>query len=147
MTDTQNQRVTALTTAARAKSEAKTAAADHAIRALIKRGESITFQAVGREAGVSHSFLYGHPELRGRIDHLRAQAQPRRVDPPAPPDTENTLVLTLTTQIGHLKKQHRQEVHAMRAALEQAHGENLELRRELTRRGWAGHAQPADTDH
>jgi hypothetical protein len=55
----------------------------HAIRTLVKRGEPITFQAVSREAGVSHAFRYAHP------------------------------------------------------ALEQAHGENLDLRRELARRGLA----------
>jgi hypothetical protein len=43
------------------------------------------------------------------------------------------VVLALTSQIDHLKKQHRQEVQALRAALEQAHGENLNLRRELAR--------------
>jgi hypothetical protein len=31
--------------------------------------------------------------------------------------------------------QHREEVQALRDALEQAHGENLDLRRELARRG------------
>jgi len=44
-------------------------------------------------------------------------------------------VLTLTTQINQLKKQHRHEVQALRAALEKARGENLDLRRELNRRG------------
>ena len=29
--------------------------------------DAITFQAVQRQAGVSHAFLYNHPELRGRI--------------------------------------------------------------------------------
>jgi hypothetical protein len=38
---------------------------EQAIRALIKRSEPVTFQAVQREAGVSHAFLYTHPELRG----------------------------------------------------------------------------------
>ena len=76
MTDTRDRRVAVLATAARAKSAAKTKAADQAIRALIKRGEPITFQAVQREAGVSHAFLYNHPELRGRIERLRAQARP-----------------------------------------------------------------------
>jgi hypothetical protein len=57
-------------------------------------------------------------------------------------DSESTLVLALTGQITHLKKQHRQETQALHTALEQAHGENLDLRRELTRRGWSG-----DTAH
>jgi hypothetical protein len=32
------------------------------------------------------------------------------------------------------------EVQELRAALEQAHGENLQLRRELTRRDWSAQA-------
>jgi predicted Zn-dependent protease len=123
-----------LDAAAKAKSQAKTSAADRAIQALVKRGEPVTFQAVSREAGVSHAFLYGHPDLRHRIEHLRAQARPG----PAPHQrTQNTdtVVLALTAQIDQIKRQHRQEVQALRAALEQAHGENLDLRRELARRG------------
>lgn len=143
MTDTRDQRVTALTAAARAKSESKTANAEQAIRTLIKRNEPVSFQAVGREAGVSHSFLYGHPELRSRIERLRAQARPSRAETATPPDTENTLVLTLTTHINNLKKRHRQEVDALRAALEQAHGENLDLRRELARRGPSAATPPS----
>jgi hypothetical protein len=140
MTDLRARRTAALTAAAKAKSQAKAEAASQAIRRLVRRGQPITFQAVQREAGVSHAFLYGHPDLRARIEHLRAQARPQ----PAPPgdnDSENTLLLALTSQITHLKKQHRDETHALRAALEQAHGENLQLRRELTRLGWTG--QPA----
>jgi hypothetical protein len=132
------RRSAVLNAAAKAKSQAKTSAAEQAIRALVKRGEPITFQAVSRQAGVSHAFLYGHHELRRRIEHLRAQTRP---DPVPHQQTERTdnVVLALTTQIDQLKKQHRQEVQALRTALEQAHGENLELRRELTRRGWNQH--------
>ena len=52
--------------------------------------------------------------------------------------TDNTVIMALTSLITQLKKQHRQEVQALRTALEQAHGENPTLRRELTRRGWTG---------
>lgn len=144
MTDLQAQRVAVLTATAKAKSQAKTHATEQAIRTLVKRGEPITFQAVQREAGVSHAFLYNHPELRGRIEHLRAKARPSTTGPKSPPSPESTLVLTLTSQITQLKKDHRQQVEALRAALEQAHGENLDLRRELTRRGWTGQPQPND---
>ncbi|MFE7794538.1 DUF6262 family protein [Streptomyces sp. NPDC057460] len=116
------------------KSQAKTQAAEQAIRRLIKRGEAITFQAVQREAGVSHAFLYNHPNMRGRIERLRPQARPLPA-PAAPADAENTLVLALTGQITRLKQQRRLEVRALRDALEQAHGENLDLRRELDRHG------------
>jgi len=138
MSDIRARRTAVLAAAAKAKSESKARAADQAIRALVKRGEPVTFQAVQREAGVSHAFLYGNSELRGRIERLRIQARPQQAQP-ASDDSDNTLVLALTSQVTRLKKQHRDETRALRAALEQAHGENLQLRRELTRLGWNGH--------
>ena len=142
MNDIRARRTAVLAAAAKAKSEAKAAAADQAIRRLIKRGEPVTFQSVQREAGVSHAFLYGNADLRARIERLRAQARPK---PPPPEGTgsDNTIIQALTSQITHLKKQHRDETQALRTALEQAHGENLQLRRELTRLGW--NDQPAAT--
>jgi hypothetical protein len=142
VTDSRQRRTDTLRQAARRKSEAKTKAAEAAIRALVKRGEPVTFQAVQREADVSHAFLYGNADLRGRIERLRSQARPK----PAPPEdagSDNTIIQALTTQITHLKKQHRDESAALRAALEQAHGENLELRRELARLG--GNLRPSTT--
>lgn len=133
MTDSRERRITALTEAAKAKSENKTRDAEQAIRRLVKRGEPITFQAVQREASVSHAFLYNHPELRKRIEHLRGARRKATTDQPA--DAADTLVITLTRQIAELKKQHRQQLQALRDALERAHGENLDLRRELARRG------------
>ena len=133
MTDSRQRRITALTEAAKVKSQNKTRDAEQAIRRLIKRGDPITFQAVQREAGVSHAFLYNHPELRTRIEHLRGTRRKAPADQTG--DTDNTLVITLTRQIAELKKQHRQQLQALRHALERAHGENLDLRRELARRG------------
>lgn len=135
MTDDRARRASVLTAAAQAKSQAKTSAAEQAIRMLVKRGEPITFQAVCREAGVSHAFLYAHPSLRARIEHLRAQIRP--TPEPRPPDTTDAVVLALTSQIDRLKQQHRQEVQALRTALEKAQGENLDLRRELAPGGAA----------
>jgi hypothetical protein len=142
VTDSRQRRVDTLRQAARRKSEAKTKAADAAIRTLVKRGEPITFQSVQREAGVSHAFLYGNADLRGRIERLRSQARPK----PAPPEatgSDDTIIQALTSQVTHLKKQHRDESAAHRAAREQAHGENLELRRELAR--LSGNLQPSTT--
>ncbi|MFE9328953.1 DUF6262 family protein [Nocardia sp. NPDC052278] len=56
-------RTAALIAAAKAKSSKKTADAEQAIRCLLKRGDPVTFQAVQREAGVSHALLYSHPDL------------------------------------------------------------------------------------
>ena len=142
MSDIRARRTAALAAAAKAKSEAKAHAADQAIRRLVRRGEPVTFQAVQREAGVSHAFLYGNPDLRARIEYLRAQARPQPV-PASDTNGDNTIIQALTSQISHLKKQHRDQTQALHAALEQAHGENLQLRRELARLGWTG--QPATT--
>lgn len=134
MTEQRQRRIDTLNQASRRKSEAKTKAAETAIRTLVKRGEPVTFQAVQRTAGVSHSFLYTHPALRERIEHLRQQN--RAAPPPAPDSTsENNIVIALTAEITRLKKRLRDTDRALRDALAQAHGENLELRRELARRG------------
>lgn len=134
MNDQRQRRIDTLSQAARHKSETKTKAAEIAIRTLVKRGESVTFQAVQREAGVSHSFLYTHPTLRERIEHLRQQHQTAASPSPAVTD-ENNIVLALTAEIARLKKQLRDTDKSLRDALAQAHGENLELRRQLARRG------------
>jgi hypothetical protein len=138
VTDQRQRRIDTLNQAARLKSEAKTTAAETALRALAKRGEPVTFQAVQREAGVSHSFLYTHPTLRGRIEHLRRQNQPAPRSAPDTSGSASNLDLVLTAEVARLKKQLREGDKALREALAQAHGENLELRRELTRRAWNG---------
>jgi Family of unknown function (DUF6262) len=84
MTDSRQRRTDTLRQAARRKSEAKTKAAEAAIRTLVKRGDPVTFQSVQREAGVSHAFLYGNADLRGRIERLRGQSarnRPRLKEP------------------------------------------------------------------
>lgn len=136
MTDDRARRAAVLAAAAKAKSRTKTAAAEQAIRTLVKRGQPVTFQAVCREARVSQAFLYNNADLRSRIEQLRGQAQASARLPRQPSDAD-AVVFALTSQIDQLKKQHRQEVHTLRAALEQAHGENLGLRRELARRGFS----------
>jgi uncharacterized protein DUF6262 len=132
VSDNRQQRIEVLKTAARRKSEEKTRSADAAIARLIKRGEPVTFQAVQREAGVSHAFLYNNTRLRARIEHQRRQHRPQPVS--TDEHTDNNIVAALTAEIARLKTQHRTEVTALRTALEQAHGETLELRRQLQRR-------------
>ncbi|MGW5259204.1 DUF6262 family protein [Streptomyces sp. NPDC004012] len=102
---------------------------------MVKRGDPVTFTAVQREAGVSQNFLYKNAELRARIEHQRRTHRPA-TRPVGSADTENNIVTALTAEVARLKKQHRQEVTELRKALEEAHGENLVLRRELERRGW-----------
>lgn len=61
--------------AAQRKSQATSRRADTAIREMVKRGEPITFRAVARTARCSIDFVYSNPDIRARIEHLRAQQQ------------------------------------------------------------------------
>lgn len=124
-----------LRAAAARKREHATQRAETALRALIKRGDPITFRGVATEAACSPDFLYNSPTLRPRIEHLRAQQQatpPSRARRAAVdgPSTSN-VVRALSAQIAVLKKQHHDEIAALNAALSTAHGELLQLRRQL----------------
>lgn len=123
--------------AAAARTAAATARAENALIAMIKTGEPVTFRGLAAKAGVSLDFLYRSDGIRARIEHHRS-ARPGR--PPEPTatlaqDHPSSVVRTLTAQLADLKRRHREETTALRQALEQAHGENLVLRRRL-----AGHA-------
>jgi hypothetical protein len=105
--------------------------AETALRALIKRGDPITFRGVAAEAGCSPDFLYNSPTLRPRIEHLRAQQQATPPRPAADGPATSNVVRALSAQLAALKKQHQDEVTALNAALTAAHGEILDLRRQL----------------
>ena len=119
--------------AARRKSQATTKRAEAALRQMIKNREPITFRGVARTAGCSIDFLYGNPELRRRVEHLRAQPQGKPSAPAAATDehADSNVIRALTTQLAELRRRHREEVDELRTALAAAHGENLQLRRKL----------------
>ena len=119
--------------AAAAKSAAAKARAENGLTQMSRNGDPITFRSLARIAGVSLDFLYRTPEIRRRVEHLRAQqnATPSPPRIPADPDQPGSVIRTLTTQLTELKRRHRDEVNALKQALEAAHGENLELRRRL----------------
>ena len=122
-----------LRAAARRKSEQTSERAQRALRELVKHGAAITFRGVAREAGCSEDFLYAHPDLRPRIEHLRAQ-QRRPVRPPdatVPADSPSNVVRALTAQLADQRRRHHAEVTELREALAAAHGELLNLRRTM----------------
>jgi hypothetical protein len=133
-----------LRAAAQRKHQAATERAQTALDALITAGEPITFRGLAKTAGVSIDFLYRSP-LRARVEQMRADQQrvpPARSQPePArdEPPSKSNVVRALTAQITELKQRHRAETEQLRAALAAAHGENLELRRQLGRQ----HRRPA----
>jgi hypothetical protein len=80
---------------------------------------------------VSVNFLYGHRELRARIEQLRDQ-QPRILRAPEPERQDNersTVIRTLTTKLTVERRRHHEEVRLLREQLAAAHGELLRLRR------------------
>ncbi|MGZ6637969.1 MAG: hypothetical protein ACXVII_34480 [Solirubrobacteraceae bacterium] len=107
-------------------------------------GEPITFRGLAKRAGVSIDFLYRSP-LRARVEQIRAEQQhtaPARAQPDpklSEPASQSNVVRALTAQISELKRRHRAETEQLQAALAAAHGENLELRRQLGHR----HRPPA----
>jgi hypothetical protein len=99
---------------------------------MLNAGNAINFQAVARQARVSTDFLYNTPELRNIIEvHRTGTGLPRRQPTPPPANTSTGAVRALTQQLNELRARHHRETAQLRAALAAAHGENLELRRQL----------------
>jgi hypothetical protein len=119
--------------AAAAKSAAAKARAENGLRQMRRRGDPVTFRGLAQTAGVSLDFLYRTPEIRSQVEQLRARqrAMPAARKPAPGPDQPGSVIRTLTTQLTDLKRRHRDEISALKQALEAAHGENLELRRRL----------------
>jgi hypothetical protein len=116
--------------AAQAKRLAATKRAEATLRKLIKGDEQINFRAVATAAGVSVDFLYRHPELRARIEHLRSRQQkPPAVTAatPQPGHDDRGVIAALTARL----REARGEVAELKAQLAAAHGELLTLRRQL----------------
>jgi hypothetical protein len=115
-----------------ARTAAAAARAENALIAMIRAGEPVTFRGLAAKASVSLDFLYRNDGIRQRVEHHRSASAGQRPEP-APPaqDQPSGIVRTLTTQLADLKRRHREETAALRQALEQAHGENLVLRRRL----------------
>jgi hypothetical protein len=114
------------------------ARAQAALDAMTRDGEPVTFRGVAARSGVSLDFLYRNTNIRFRIEQLRTtqQASPRPGHAgKASPDEPGSVVRALTAQLTDLKRRHREEITELRKALEQAHGENLLLRRRLNHGG------------
>ncbi|MDP9444748.1 MAG: DUF6262 family protein [Actinomycetota bacterium] len=124
-----------LVRAAKARHDHALQRASTALREMARAGDPITFVAVARKAGVSTDFLYNTPTLRSRITELRGQRSASMSKPAVTPDASSSTaaIRALSTQLKDQRRRHREEVAALQSALAAAHGENLELRRRLTR--------------
>lgn len=103
--------------------------AEQGLREMIRRGRPITFRGLAQTAEVSLDFLYRSTEIRRCVEQLRAQQRSHPPQPTTQPpdDSPSSVVRTLTAQLTELKRRHRDEVQALRQALEAAQSENLEL--------------------
>jgi hypothetical protein len=127
------QRVARLRAAAARKSAAANQRADTGIRRLLRTGEPISFRAVARAGGVSIDFLYRNPELRQRIEQLRAQrAHAARAATPDAMSSESSVMAVLRARLQerhHKEQELRARIRDLEQQLAVAHGEILTLRR------------------
>ena len=122
------QRAKALRAAAAAKQQAAVARAEAGLRTMVKDGHPIDFRGLARAAGVSVNFLYNNPDLRHRVEQLRAQQD--HADRPEPaPDSHNAVIRTLTAKLTAERRRRLDEVALLREQLAAAHRELLLLRR------------------
>lgn len=121
-----------LRAAAARKSVAAHERAENGIRALLKKGEAITFEGVAEAGGVSKDYLYRTADLRARLEDLRARTACRPATPRSEPESASStgsIVRTLTTKLTEERTQHRREITELKQAPATAHGEILTLRR------------------
>jgi Family of unknown function (DUF6262) len=134
-TELRQRRIAALRAAATNKQQAAVGRAEKALRQLIKRGDTINFRSVADAANVSVNFLYTSPGLRATIEQLRAQQnEASRPSPEPGPNRDRSVIRTLTAKLAAERHQHRDELNELKAALGAAHGEMLNLRRQLAHR-------------
>ena len=127
---TDDPRTEVLRRAASAKRDAATGRAEAGLRKLIKTNAQISFRAVANAGGVSTDFLYRHAELRARIEHLRSRQSVK----PAPASDTGAGVGANTNVVAALTAKLRQacsETADLKAQLAVAHGQLLDLRRQL----------------
>jgi hypothetical protein len=130
-----DRNTTGLAEAADRRSERAVERARRAIRRLDKAGEPVSFQSVAREAGVSRQFLYGHAQLRGEIERLRAaHLEAAEVIPPAQRASEASLKTRNQTLLDENRRL-REQVDGLREELAGAWGEVRALTRERRRTG------------
>ena len=126
------RRVQALRAAAAARRDAAMKRAEAGLRTLIKDGAEINFRSVARAGSVGLNFLYEHPELRRRIEGLRAQQMAAaRPSPTAsePTREDSNIVRALSARLKQESARHRDEVRELETKLAAAHEEILRLKR------------------
>jgi hypothetical protein len=111
-----------LRAAARRRQEQTRSKAVRALRELGQSPRPVTFEAVARQAGISRSWLYTQPDIRGQIERLRS-ATCQVPGPPRPASqrasTQSLLVRleAAATRNRKLAAENRQLRHQLALAL------------------------------
>jgi hypothetical protein len=121
--------------AARRRHELTRAKAIRALRELDHAGTPVTFQIVGRVAGVSRSWLYAQPDIRAEIERLRDTTQ-RAPWPPVPAGQRATdaSLLRRLAEASNRNRQLAEENSRLRRQLAHALGDWRVSSRSGTRR-------------
>lgn len=90
--------------------------AEEGIRRLLQEDRPVNFNTVAQTAGVSPAWLYQHPEMRQRIEHLRTQPSTQMRQPSKTKTSDASKDAMLS---------------ALRLRVKQVEAENRELRRQL----------------
>ena len=131
-----DRNTTGLAEAADRRSQRAVERARRAIRRLDKTGEPVSFRSVARKAGVSRQSLYGHDQLRGEIERLRAAHL--EASQPTIPAVQRSSEASLKARNQILLDENRrlrEEVDGLREELAGAWGEVRALKRERWRTG------------
>lgn len=124
-----------LISAARRRHELTRAKAIRALRELDHAGTPVTFQTVGRLAGVSRSWLYAQSDIRAEIERLRDATQ-RAPSPPVPASQRATgaSLLRRLAEASDRNRQLAEENNRLRRQLAHALGDQRASSRPDTRR-------------
>lgn len=119
-----------LAAAAHDRAEQTRAKALRALRDLDDAGQPVTFEAVALTAGVSRSWLYSQPDIRAKVDELRARDRPSlaaTLTPQRQRATDDSLLRRLEATTERMR-QLEEDNHQLRQALAEALGAARERR-------------------
>ena len=117
-----------LAVAAARRHELTRAKAIQALRELDRAGAPVTFASVAATAGISRSWLYTQPDLRGQIQELRAAAAPPGPAPPARQRASDPSLRARLTVALDRNRQLAEENTRLRRQLARALGDQLSAR-------------------
>jgi hypothetical protein len=84
---------------------------ENAIKTLIREKKPINFESIAQTAGVTRVWLYNQPELRGRIETLRAQQSPKKSIPKsqsASDASKDTIIKTLRQRLRKIEEENKE---------------------------------------